>query len=229
MPEKFSDEELLKLYNKGLADKVMAVMLNCDGSNICRRRIKLHLPSNVQPQLVSDVEFRYSRNEHLNNSKKDSKKKYSLNKAIIKVKHKKYYRNNVSKVLERTKKYYEEHKNSEHYKKVNIKWKEDNIEKVKEYNKAYNQLDKCKLKKKEYREKNKDWLNILTKEWYYKNKENVLDNQKVKYRTNNPLSEINCLYCNKFFVQKHRHKKYCSDYCRTKNNYQLKLKRDGKK
>lgn len=47
-PRKFTDEELIKLYNEGLSDHAIARILNVYQSTVRRRRVKLGLPPHPQ-------------------------------------------------------------------------------------------------------------------------------------------------------------------------------------
>ncbi len=182
MNKKFKDKDLLVLYNKGLSDKVMANILDCDNSTICRRRIELHLPSNVQPQLTSTSEFNYSRKHGLEVSSCIGKRNYLKNRCNVLLKHKKYYELNRDVKLIKHKEYYAKVKDMAWYKDKKKEWVEENKEHYVEYHKKYAKRGYVKAKAKEYRLKNKSFVNGLTKAWYLKNRDSVLARQRLIYR-----------------------------------------------
>lgn len=130
-------------------------------------------------------------NKLLKDNNVEDKQRIKLSKDIIKV----YYKVNKYKDIKNIiKEYIKEDNNineeeiKEKRKEYNKKWREEHKDKIKEYNKKNQDKDKIKEYQKNYYDKHPDKLEEIkekrrlnSKEYYNKNKINILKKMKVNY------------------------------------------------
>ena len=163
--QKFSDEQLLNLYNQGLTDREMAKILNVSCMSVCYRRWTLGLVAlrrnwagkNLSEKEVKQrIEERYISNFEYNKKNREIRNEYM----------KEWRNKNREKIRKSWKKYCEKNKE-----KIRKSWKE-----YREKNR-----EKCRKRALEYYYKNREKLRKKQKEYYYKNKKiNKIENVAYK-------------------------------------------------
>lgn len=81
--------------------------------------------------------------------------------------------------------------NPDYYKNYRLK----NKEKLRQYFKELNQKEERKIYNSEWRKKNADKLKLHYKRKYIKNKNKILERQRIKYQKNYKPIIINCIIC----------------------------------
>ena len=129
MEQKFTDEQFLGGYNRGMSDWAMAWIFGCSQTAVRFRRCKFRLLANFESPLgekKSPDELEDSRKQNVNTNRiKKQKEKYNTDEDWKENKLKEcrnYYDKNLEKENERCKKYHYEHR-------------EKRLKQMKEYNK----------------------------------------------------------------------------------------------
>lgn len=109
-------------------------------------------------------------------------------------------------IKERKKAYAKKYRleNPDYYKNYRLK----NKEKLRQYFKELNQKEERKIYNSEWRKKNADKLKLHYKRKYIKNKDKILERQRIKYQKNYKPIIINCIICG-IEIQKKSNNKTC--------------------
>ena len=115
--QKFSDEELLELNNKGYSDRYIAKVFNCSQSAVTTRRWRLRLPANFTNNVYPEKTIEQMAKWHKKEIKKRKQPNFFKN----------YPRLSSKKYHER----YEKNYGRKYINKLYYEWKKRNPEKYK--------------------------------------------------------------------------------------------------
>jgi hypothetical protein len=163
--QKFTDQQFLEQYNKGLYDTEIAYMFNVTHTTVGKRRWKLNLLPNytIRTSTVTNpkqhLQDKNRHDEHIN---------YLIHKDQIHEKVKNYRQKHLQQIREHARKYYQQHKNKMNENQRNRYQKQ--LEQIHEYTRRYRQQHKDKIKeyrKKDY-QKHKEQINYHNYLYRYK-------------------------------------------------------------